>query len=63
MFDNNNGGIPWHATSTRNVTGVAAVIGGVEAYGGATVALMRCAWAQRGQNNNLIIIIIFTIIL
>ena len=42
IFDN-NGGIAWHATSTRNVTGVAAVIGEVKAHGDATVALMRCA--------------------
>ena len=62
MFDN-NGGVAWHAMSTRNVIGVAAVIGEVEAYGDATAALMRCAWAQRGQNNNLINIIIVIIIL
>ena len=42
IFDN-NGGIAWHATSTRNVIGVAAVIGEVKAYGDATAALVRCA--------------------
>ena len=48
--------------STRNVNGVAAVIGEVKAYGDATVAFMRCARAKRPYNN-LIIIIIITIIL
>ena len=59
MFDN-NGGVAWHAMSTRNVIGVAAVIGEVKAYGAATHAMRMSA---AGPNDNLIITIIITNIL